>query len=108
MGISGSWPPPLYAHYNLPLPTVPHDIPPARPLRFSIGLGIGIEEACLYPNQETRVIISFFVGIIKYLSKSERVRKFDCTVECLNTEMEVVLSIPIYVKLILHQLMKSF
>ena len=37
VGISGSGPPPLYAHYNLLLPTVPHDIPPARPLRFSIG-----------------------------------------------------------------------
>ena len=35
--ISRSGPPPLYAYYNLLLPTVPHDIPPARPLRFSIG-----------------------------------------------------------------------
>ena len=40
MGISGSGPPPLYAHYNLLLPTVPYDIPPARPLRFSIGIEI--------------------------------------------------------------------
>ena len=37
MGISGSGPPPLYAHYNLLLPTVPHENPSARPLRFSIG-----------------------------------------------------------------------
>ena len=37
-GHIGEWPPPLYAHYNLLLPTVPHDIPPARSLRFSIGI----------------------------------------------------------------------
>ena len=37
VGISGSGPPPQYAHYNLLLPTVPHENPSARPLRFSIG-----------------------------------------------------------------------
>ena len=37
VGISGSGPPPLYAHYNLLLPTVPHENPSARPLRFSIA-----------------------------------------------------------------------
>ena len=47
MGISGSGPPPLYAHYNLLLPTVPHDNPPARPLRFSIG----IIQCLTYPTQ---------------------------------------------------------
>ena len=36
MGKSRSGPPLLNAHYNLLLPTVTHDIPPARPLRFSI------------------------------------------------------------------------
>ena len=38
MGKSRSGPPLLNAHYNLLLPTVPHDNPPARPLRFSIGV----------------------------------------------------------------------
>ena len=37
VGKSGSGPPLLNAHYNLLLSTVPHDNPPARPLRFSIG-----------------------------------------------------------------------
>ena len=48
VGISGSGPPPLYAYYNPLLPTIPHDIPPARPLRFSIGsynLGCVIKQA---------------------------------------------------------------
>ena len=40
VGISGSGPPPLYDHYNLLLPTVPHDIPPARLLRLSIGYDV--------------------------------------------------------------------
>ena len=31
MGKSGSGPPPLYAYYNLLLPTVPHDNPPGAP-----------------------------------------------------------------------------
>ena len=40
VGKSRSGPPLLNAHYNLLLPTVPHDNPPAPPLRFSIGISL--------------------------------------------------------------------
>ena len=58
VGISGSGPPPLYAHYNLLLPTVPHENPSARPLRFSIGYSLTISSSNKMASKATLIQIS--------------------------------------------------